>query len=130
MAACEAVKAVVWARRLYQMDFGYDDLSIFNPDAPATEAESKGARPVTVFEDKSGCIEWSRNPVQHQRSKHIDLKYHFVRAKVKDGEVKLVHCVTERMVADLLTKYLSARRFEFLRDIMLSDEQPVSPGRR
>ena len=130
MAACEAVKAVVWARRLYQMDFGYDDLSIFNPDAPATEAESKGARPVTVFEDNSGCIEWSRNPVQHQRSKHIDLKYHFVRAKVKDGEVKLVHCVTERMVADLLTKYLSARRFEFLRDIMLSDEQPVSPGRR
>ena len=55
MAACEAVKAVVWARRLYQMDFGYDDLSIFNPDAPATEAESKGARPVTVF-DRGGRV--------------------------------------------------------------------------
>ena len=77
---------------------------------------------LSVYEDNSGCIEWSRNPVQHQRTKHIDLKYHFVRAKVKEGAVKLVHCPTEDEIADLLTKYLPAARFEKLRDMMVYDE--------
>ena len=51
---------------------------------------------------------------------HIDLQYHFVRAKVKDGDVKLVFCPTEDMVADLLTKYLSTKRFQKLRDMMVA----------
>ena len=64
----------------------------------------------------------STDPVDHQRAKHIDLRYHYVRAKVKDGDIKLVYCETEEMMADLLTKYLSAPRFAYLRDKMLSVE--------
>jgi hypothetical protein len=118
MAVCDAVKSVVWARRLFE-EFGYDDLGVFDPGDPMTEEERLGHKPTVVFEDNAGCIEWSRNPVQHQRSKHVDLRYHWVRAKVKDGAVKLVHCPTEIMVADLLTKYLAAPRFAMLRDMMV-----------
>ena len=61
------------------------------------------------------------NPVQHQRAKHIDLQYHFVRAKVRDGDVKLVYRDTEHMAADLLTKCLASERFQMLRDMMVGD---------
>ena len=45
-----------------------------------------------------------------------------MRAKVRSGDIKLVHCETEEMMSDLLTKYLAAPRFAYLRDKMLSVE--------
>ena len=121
MAASSCTQSVVWASRLFK-EFGYEDLGIFGSSEAATEQEMEGHRPVVIYEDNSGCIEWSKNPVDHQRAKHIDLKYHYVRAKVRAGEVKLVHCPTDEMMADLLTKYLSAPRFAYLRDKMLAVE--------
>ena len=120
VSACEATKSVVWLRRLFR-EFGYTDLAIFDPTEPPTEAERQGHKPSTIYEDNSGCIRWSVNPVQHQRAKHIDLQYHFVRAKVRDGDVKLVYRDTEHMVADLLTKCLASERFQMLRDMMVGD---------
>ena len=61
------------------------------------------------------------NPVQHHKAKHVDLQYHFVRAKAREGEVKLVYRETEYMVADLLTKCLATERFQMLRDMMVGD---------
>ena len=120
MAVCGAVKSVVWARRLFA-EFGYGDLSIPDRDSVKTEAELEGAKPVTVFEDNTGAIVWSHNAgVDHQRTKHIDLKWHYVRAQHKAGAIKLVYCPTDEMVADLLTKYLAAPRFELLRDMMVA----------
>ena len=84
MAASNLTQSVIWARRLFT-DFGYEDLSIFDPTAAPTEQEMEGALPTVVYEDNTGCIEWSKNPVDHARAKHIDLKYHFIRAKV-NGE--------------------------------------------
>ena len=121
MAACAATQSMVWGRRLFRQ-FGYEDLGIFDGSVAATEQEMEGHRPAVIYEDNTGCIEWSKNPVDHQRAKHIDLKYHYVRAKVRDGEVKLVHCPTDEMMADLLTKYLAAPRFAYLRDKMLGVE--------
>ena len=117
MAACGAMQSVVWGRRLFE-EFGYTDLGIYDGGA-ATEEELQGHKPTTIFEDNTGCIQWSKNPVDYQRSKHIDLKYHFVRAKVKEGVGKLVYCPTEEMMADILTKYLSTPRFTYLRDKMV-----------
>ena len=119
MAASSCTQSVVWAARLFKQ-FGYEDLGIFGSSKAATEQEMEGHRPVVIYEDNTGCIHWSKNPVDHQRAKHIDLKYHYVRAKVKSGDVKLIHCDTEEMMADLLTKYLAAPRFAYLRDKMLS----------
>ena len=121
MAASSCTQSVVWGARLFKQ-FGYEDLGVFGSSKTATEQEMEGHRPVVIYEDNTGCIHWSRNPVDHQRAKHIDLKYHYVRAKVREGDVKLIHCETEEMMADLLTKYLAAPRFAYLRDKMLSVE--------
>ena len=120
MSACEATKSVVWLRRLYA-EFGYEDLAIFDPTEQPAEAERQGHKPSTIYEENSGCIRWSVNPVQHQKAKHVDLQYHFVRAKVRGGEVKLVYRETEYMVPDLLTKCLATERFQMLRDMMVGD---------
>ena len=45
-----------------------------------------------------------KNPVNRQRSKHIDIKHHFIRSILEDGKIKLVYCPTEDMVADIFTK--------------------------
>ena len=51
----------------------------------------------------------AKNPMHHKRSKHIDIKYHWLREHTyEDGTMHLEHCVTEDMVADLMTKALAA----------------------
>ena len=60
----------------------------------------------------------SKNPVSHARTKHIDIKFHYVREAVKEGIISLTYCPTEKMVADLLTKPLNRIRFKSLRDEM------------
>ena len=59
---------------------------------------------VLIYEDNQGTIALANNPVQRQRSKHIDIKYHFIRLNVKDGKVVLKYCPTNDMLADLMTK--------------------------
>ena len=57
----------------------------------------------------------SRNPVQHKRTKHIDIKFHFVQEKIEDGTIDPVYCPTKEMIADILTKPLPKGQFEYLR---------------
>ena len=57
-----------------------------------------------VFDDNQGTIALARNPVNRQRSKHIDIKYHFIREAVSSGRVSLEYCPTDNMIADLMTK--------------------------
>ena len=57
-----------------------------------------------VYEDNQGTIALARNPVHRQRCKHIDIKYHFVRATVNDCKMCLEYCPTNEMVADVMTK--------------------------
>lgn len=57
-----------------------------------------------VFEDNQGTISLAKNPINRQRCKHIDIKYHFIRSTVSDGKVILMYCPTEDMIADILTK--------------------------
>ena len=57
-----------------------------------------------VSVDNQGAIALSKNPVNRQRSKHIDIKYHFVREMYVKGMIDIVYCPTQDMVADILTK--------------------------
>ncbi|GAA0176229.1 transmembrane signal receptor [Lithospermum erythrorhizon] len=57
-----------------------------------------------IYCDNSSTIKLSRNPVMHGRSKHIDVRYHFLRDQVKKGRITLEHCSSEDQVADILTK--------------------------
>ncbi|KAL0556644.1 hypothetical protein IC582_005158 [Cucumis melo] len=59
-----------------------------------------------LFCDNGSAIALSKNPVFHGRSKHIRIKYHFIRDLVKDGEVIVKYCKTQDQVADIFTKTL------------------------
>jgi hypothetical protein len=54
--------------------------------------------------------------VFHERSKHIEIKYYFIRDKVQQGEVKLQYIPTNEQTIDILTKPLSKIKLAYLRD--------------
>ena len=58
----------------------------------------------------------TKNPVFHDKSKHIKIRYHYVCDMVHKGAVKLKYVPTEEQVADVLTKPLSRVKFEYFRD--------------
>ena len=69
------------------------------------------AKPKLVIqEDNQSCIKMTKNPVNHGRAKHIDMKYHHIRDEIKRGEVKVDYCETSVMLADILTKALHGPR--------------------
>ena len=68
----------------------------------------------TLFEDSQGSIALAKNPKDHSRAKHVDIKYHFVRQAVEEKSIQLFYCPTENMLADILTKGLPKPRFEEL----------------
>ncbi|CAH0485387.1 unnamed protein product, partial [Peronospora farinosa] len=73
-------------------------------------ASNKPAPGLKILEDNQSCIKMTKNPVNHGRAKHIDIKYHHIRDEVKRGEVKLQYCETSIMLADILTKALPGPR--------------------
>lgn len=58
----------------------------------------------SMFCDNQGAIALAKNPVQHQRSKHIDIKYQFVRSEVQNGTMSLMYVQSEQNIADIFTK--------------------------
>ena len=77
--------------------------------------------PTIIMEDNQGCIAMSENPIMHRRSKHIDIRFHFLREAVERGEVVLTFIPTVEQVADLLTKALPKTRTQTVRDQMLGN---------
>ena len=65
--------------------------------------------------DSRSAEELSRNLVYHERTKHIDTRYHFIRECVSDGVVQLEHVSTDDQLADILTKPLGRIRFAEMR---------------
>ena len=74
-------------------------------------------KPATIFEDNKSAICLAKNPQYHGRAKHIDIKHHFIRQRVQDGDIKLEICKSEDMVADMLTKGLNFYQFAKLREM-------------
>lgn len=70
---------------------------------------------VTVMEDNQGAIALAKNPVAHARTKHIDIRYHYIREALQSGLIDLQYCPTSEMNADLLTKPLPKGPFVKLR---------------
>ena len=60
---------------------------------------------------------YDKNPTFHGRSKHIAIKYHFIRDEVKKGKIDVRYCKTEDMIANMLTKGLYAEQFMKLREM-------------
>ena len=69
-------------------------------------------------EDNQGAIELSKNPRFHNRTKHIDVAYHFIREKVNDKSIDVKYCSTDQMLADVMTKSLPRQTFQKFRDML------------
>jgi hypothetical protein len=65
--------------------------------------------------DNRSAQELSKNPVYHERSKHIDTRYHYIRECVSDGRLEISHVSSEEQLAVILTKPLGRIRFAELR---------------
>lgn len=71
-----------------------------------------------VYCDNSSAIKLSKNPVLHGRSKHIDVKFHFLRDLTRDGVIDLYYCKSEDQIADIMTKPLKLPAFQKLRKLL------------
>ncbi|GJZ82456.1 hypothetical protein Tco_0647629 [Tanacetum coccineum] len=69
---------------------------------------------IPMYCDSQAAIAISCNPVQHSRTKHIDVRYHFIKEQVEKGIVELFFVRTEYQLADLFTKALPEDRFKYL----------------
>nr|GEY25019.1 retrovirus-related Pol polyprotein from transposon TNT 1-94 [Tanacetum cinerariifolium] len=69
---------------------------------------------IPMYCDSKAAIAISCNLVQHSRTKHIDVRYHFIKEKVKKGIVELFFVGTEYQLADMFTKALPEERFKYL----------------
>ncbi|GJU55632.1 hypothetical protein Tco_1229346 [Tanacetum coccineum] len=67
-----------------------------------------------MYCDSKSVIAILCNPVQHSKTKHIDIRYHFIKEHAKKGTVELYFVGTEYQLADLFTKALPKERFEYL----------------
>lgn len=97
IAACEAVKDIVWMNRF------------LNEISDRAEANH-------LYLDNQSTIKLIKNPEYHKRTKHIDVKYHFIREKFNDAEFQLYFVNTKEQLADILTKALPKPIFECLRN--------------
>ena len=103
VAAAHAAKEALWLRSLIEQLFN-EKLS-----------------PTTMFSDNQSAIALAKDHQYHAWTKHIDVRYHFIRWIVEKGAVRLVYCLTEDMVADTLTKALpSAKVKHFAVELGLS----------
>ncbi|GJZ83195.1 retrovirus-related pol polyprotein from transposon TNT 1-94 [Tanacetum coccineum] len=69
---------------------------------------------IPMYCDSKSAIAISCNPVQHSKTKHIDIRYHFIKEHVERGTVEIYFVGTEYQLADLFTKALPKERFEYL----------------
>ena len=60
--------------------------------------------PTIIYCDNQSCLKLSENPVFHDKSKHIEIKYFYIRDLVRDGAVKLQYVSTDEQLADILTR--------------------------
>jgi len=66
---------------------------------------------LTLYCDNLSVINISKNLIQHSRTKHIDIRHHFIRDLVEDKVVTLDHVTTEEQLADIFTKTLYVKQF-------------------
>lgn len=89
MAVSEAAEQVIWVRHfLYAINGRNHTYS----------------GPTTIYEDNRGAISLADNPIDHLKTKHIAVRYHAIREHIGNGEIRLGHLATDKMIADALTK--------------------------
>jgi hypothetical protein len=77
--------------------------------------EVKYTAPIPIHYDNTSAISVSKNPVFHSKTKHIPIKYHFLREQVTNTVVSLHYIPSKDQIADFFTKLPAKDQFEYLR---------------
>lgn len=97
VAASESAKEAIWLQRLM------------------CEVGSGKIKPVHLLCDNQSAIQFVKNPEFHQKTKHIDVRYHFIRECQASGEISISYIETQKQMADNFTKPMAKPRFVYLR---------------
>ncbi|PPQ72971.1 hypothetical protein CVT26_014516, partial [Gymnopilus dilepis] len=92
VAATHAAKEAVWLRRLI------------------SEILSPISEPTTLYGNNQSAIALAHGGQYHARTKHIDIRYHFIRYIIEAGSIRLIYCPTNEQTADTLTKALPSTK--------------------
>jgi hypothetical protein len=98
IAACFTSCEAIWLRKLLTCMF-YLEMEV-----------------TMILYDNQSCIKMTENPVFHDKTKHIEIRYHYIRDMVQKGVVKLHYVGTDAQVANVLTKPLSRVKLEYFRE--------------
>jgi hypothetical protein len=105
MALVEATKEVAWLSMLLG------------------ELHYKIKRPSLIYVDNKSTINMAQNIGEHDRSKHIRIRYNYIKEEVDSGEIKLEWTATDKQLADIFTKALQGKMFINMRNKLLSKLQ-------
>ncbi|GKA53925.1 retrovirus-related pol polyprotein from transposon TNT 1-94 [Tanacetum coccineum] len=89
-------------------------------------AQFLGEKLIPLYFDSQSAIALSCNTVQHSRTKHIAVRYHFIKEQVENGVVELYFVKSDYQLANIFTKALARERFEFL--IKRLSMQSITPA--
>jgi hypothetical protein len=98
IAACSTSNQAVWLQKLL--------VGLFDLELEATR----------IWCDNQICVKLLENLMFHDKSKHIEIKYHYIRDMVQKGAMKLQYVTIDEQIADVLTKPLSRVKFVYFRD--------------
>eukprot|EP00253_Pinus_taeda_P011730 PITA_11730 len=100
VAAAEATKEIVWLRKILE------DLQV------------KQVQSIPLMIDNTSAINLAKNPKFHDRTKHINTKYHLIQHHVEAKTIHLRHCSTNEKFADIFTKVLGREKLERFRTML------------
>jgi hypothetical protein len=93
VALTEAAKEALWFRHiLYELNY--------LPN-----------QPIQIYEDNTGAIAIAKHPINHSRTKHIDIKYYFIRQSIQLNQISIQHIETKNQISDIFTKPLDTKLF-------------------
>jgi hypothetical protein len=100
IAMAEAAKEGVWIQKLLK------ELSLMENVQ------------LELFYDNQSSMEMAKNPVGHHKTKHMNIRHHYIRNQVLKGEINLIYTPTSEQIADILTKALGRTKFEYFRSAL------------
>ena len=102
MSACDVVKEIMWMKPMLE-EMNYEVVT-----------------PIIINIDNQSAMKIAENDVEHARTKHIDIKYNFIKDQIKNKIIKLNWVSTKDQIADIFTKALSQDIFEKMRGKLLA----------